>query len=111
MSLEIVKKIVDIMVDKKAQDIEVIKVEKITSLTDYMVLCTATSSTHIRTLAGEIEEKLKSEQFLHHKEGHESSSWVLIDYVDIIVNIFSKETREFYRLDKIWSDGEKLDLL
>ena len=73
-------------------------------------MATATSSTHVRALAEEVEEKL-SEQGIepHHIEG-KATGWILLDYNDVIVHIFSREAREFYGLDRIWSDGNVINL-
>jgi ribosome-associated protein len=110
MSLDLVKTIVKVLDEKKAQDIEVIKIGELTSLADYIIICTGTSSTQIKSLAGEIEAKVEKEVKIHHKEGVSTATWILLDYVDVIVNIFHNETRDFYKLDKLWVDGEKLDI-
>jgi len=108
--MDLLKKVISVLQDKKAVDIEVIKVQDITSLTDYMVICTGTSSTQIKALAGAIEEKVEDEFNLHHKEGYSSANWILLDYVDVVVSIFHPESRSFYNLDKIWSDGERISI-
>ncbi len=95
---------------KKAKDINAIKIDDLTVLTTYFLLCTATSSTHVRALADEVEEKLKEQGIEpHHIEG-KASGWVVLDYNAVIVHIFTAAQREFYALDKMWSDGKQLDL-
>lgn len=95
---------------KKAKDINCIKIDGLTLLTSYFLLCTATSNTHVRALADEVEEKLKESGVTpHHIEG-KTSGWLVLDYSSVIVHIFTPKEREFYALDKMWSDGEKLDL-
>ncbi|HEY9060144.1 MAG TPA: ribosome silencing factor [Pseudobacteroides sp.] len=105
-SKEMVDKIVEILDSKKAKDINVISIENISILSDYFVICNGTSSTHIKTLADELEEKME-EQGLRcfHKEGYNSARWILLDYGDVIVHIFHEEDRGFYNLERLWSDG------
>lgn len=97
--------------DKKAMDIQVIEIADLTSVADYFVICTASSSTHARTLADEVEEKLEADSDRKfHKEGYRDTSWILIDYGDIVFHIFYGETREFYNLEHLWADAKKLDV-
>ena len=96
---------------KKALEIVVMKVDDKTTLTDYFVIMTGTSSTHIRALADEIEEKVKRnlETLPHHREGV-TSSWVLVDYESVVVNVFQQEARELYALERLWGDGTRVDI-
>lgn len=110
-SFKMVKDIVKILDDKKAQKIEVIKLADITSLADYFVICTGTSSTHVKTLADEVDEKIDAAgKLTYHKEGYQSASWVLLDYGDVVVHVFYGEAREFYNLEHLWSDGEQINV-
>ncbi len=96
---------------KKGLNIQVIEISDISVLADYMVIATGTSSTHVKALADEVEYKLDRAGFsVSHIEGYRSNSWILLDYVDVIVNIFSDEAREFYDLDRLWQDGNPVDL-
>lgn len=96
---------------KKGLDIQVIEIGDISVLADYMVIATGTSSTHVKALADEVEYKLDEAGFsVSHIEGYRSNSWILLDYVDVIVNVFSDEAREFYDLDRLWQDGKPVDL-
>lgn len=96
---------------KKGLDIQVIEISDISVLADYMVIATGTSSTHVKALADEIEYKLDEAGIsVSHIEGYRSNSWILLDYVDVIVNVFSDEAREFYDLDRLWQDGKPVDL-
>ncbi|HOJ09065.1 MAG TPA: ribosome silencing factor [Clostridiales bacterium] len=100
------EKITEILLDKKAKDVDVIKVENITILADYFVICTGTSTTHIKTLADEVIFKLKEEGIeFHHMEGYESSRWILLDYGSVVIHIFHEEERKYYSLERLWSDG------
>ena len=96
---------------KKGLDIQVIEIGDISVLADYMVIATGTSSTHVKALADEVEYKLDEAGIsVSHSEGYRSNSWILLDYVDVIVNVFSDEAREFYDLDRLWQDGKPVDL-
>ena len=101
---ELVKNIINILEDKKAININVIDVREKSILADYFIIATGTSNTHINALADELEFRLKEKNiFLNSKEGKNYNSWILLDYGDIIVHIFSEETRKFYNLEELWS--------
>ena len=108
---ELMETIVSVADSKKARDIVVMQVTGQTTLTDYFVIMTGTSNTHIRALGDEIELQVKERlQVLpHHWEGV-TSNWVLVDYNSVVVNIFQKEAREMYALERLWSDGTRIDI-
>lgn len=92
---------------KKAQDIVIIDIQEKASFADYFVICSGTSERQIRTLVDEVEEALAKEGlFVKSVEGKQSSGWILMDFGDIIVNLFTKEMREKYSIEKIWGDCE-----
>ncbi len=96
---------------KKGEDIQVIEISDISVLADYMVIATGSSSTHVKALADEVEYQLDNAGVsVSHIEGYRSNSWILLDYVDVIVNVFDDEARHFYDLDRLWQDGAKVDL-
>ena len=96
---------------KKGHDIKVIKVADKTTLADYLVICSGTSSTQIRALADECEYRLKEAGYEElHREGQPGGDWILLDFKDIIVHVFSKEARAFYDLERFWKDGEEIDM-
>ncbi len=102
---------VKILDSKKAKDIDLLKVGELTILTDYFVICTADSSTQVKALADALEdefEKLDIKPFS--REGKDGMNWLLLDYGDVIVHIFYREMREFYSLEKLWDDAEKIDI-
>mgnify|MGYP000112909814 CR=1 FL=1 len=110
-SLELAKETVKILDEKKAMDLKVIGIKDISVLADYFVFSTGTSSTHVKSLAEEVEFKLK--QFgvsPEHVDGYRSNSWVLLDYGNVMVHIFTEDAREFYNLDRLWQDAEKIDI-
>ena len=97
---------VEFLEDKKAKDIQIVNMEKISILADYFVICSGTSITHIRALADELEEKMKEAGYeAFHQEGYETARWILVDYGEVIVHIFHDEDRAFYNLERLWSDG------
>ena len=110
-NLEMAKKCAQILDDKKGININAIKVDELSSIADYIILATGTSSTHVKALADEVEVQLKAEGIMpDHVEGHRSNSWILIDYKDVIVHVFSDEARTFYNLDKLFEKGEIVEL-
>ncbi|MDO4731583.1 MAG: ribosome silencing factor [Clostridia bacterium] len=109
--LDIVKVTVKALDGKKAYDICAIDVEEVSTLADYFVIATGSSSTQIKALADEVEFRLKQEGInVNHIEGHRSNSWVLLDYGSVIVHVFSEEARDFYDLDRLWKDGKDIDI-
>lgn len=109
---ELVKYTCDALLERKGRDIEVLHIEQLTTLTEYFVICSATSTTQVKALADSVEFHLKNDHGVmpHHVEGFESSSWILLDYGGMLVHIFLPETRDFYRLENLWKDGEKVPL-
>ena len=96
---------------KKATDIKVLKTEALTSLSEYFVICTATSNTQIKALSGICEEKMEEQgEPAHHIEGYRSGTWVLMDFSHVIVHIFMDEARQFYNLERLWNDSEEIDI-
>ncbi len=107
---DILKKIVQTLDTKKAEDVDVIGISDLTIIADYFVIATGTSTTHTKSLADEVEFKLKQAGVVPTRtEGYNGSSWILLDYSDIVVHIFYKETRNYYSLERLWADGEKID--
>ena len=98
--------------NKKAQDIKVLKIMDLTIVTDYIVIATGSSTTQVKSLADEVEFKLKQDLGLEptRVEGYESRNWILMDYDTVIVHIFHPEAREYYNLDKLWADGEEIEI-
>ena len=96
---------------KKGLDIQVIEISDISVLADYMVIATGNSSTHVKALADEVEYQLdKAGISVSHIEGYRSNTWILLDYIDVIVNVFDNEARDFYDLDRMWQDSKPVDI-
>ena len=97
--------------DKKAEDIRVIDISEVSTLADYFIIASATNSNQIQALIDAVGEELgKRGHEAKQVEGNRNSSWVLMDYGDIIVHIFSQEDRLFYNLEKIWTDGKRIEV-
>ena len=96
---------------KKGENIQLLKTQELTTLADYFVICTASSSTHVKTLTDAVEAAADDvgEPVLR-REGHRSGSWVLLDYGCVIVHVFQDEARKFYDLERLWSDAEGVDI-
>ena len=97
--------------EKKGMNIKLLKIDKVSSLADYFLICTGTSNTHVRTLCDFAEYTLEElgEPMLG-REGHRGNSWELLDYGTIVVHVFTEEAREFYSLERLWADAETIDI-
>lgn len=94
------------MKEKKAEDIRIIDIEKISTLADYFLIASGTNRNQVHAIADFVEEKLGRAGYeVQHTEGYESANWILLDYGDIIVHIFDRKNRLYYDLDRIWRDG------
>ncbi len=97
--------------EKKGQNIKLLKIDKVSSLADYFLICTGTSNPHVKTLCDYAEFTLDNlgEPMLG-REGHRGNSWELLDYGSVVVHVFTEEAREFYSLERLWADAEQVDL-
>jgi ribosome-associated protein len=106
-ALELARQAVDVASDKQANNIVLLDVRDICSFADYFIICSGESSRQIRTISDEIEKTLKQEGVLpHHREGGMDSGWLLLDYTDVIIHIFSAEERDYYKLDDLWQEAK-----
>ena len=101
------KKIMTILEEKKATDILALDISEISTLADYFVLASAENVRQLDALEDAVEEDVRLEV---NKEGESSSGWILMDYRDIVVHLFTKEQRAFYDLEKIWSDAKRTEI-
>ena len=109
-TLEILKTAAKALDSKKALDVQAIEIGDLTIITDFFLLATATSSTHVRALADEVEEMLsRAGVEPHHIEGR-ATGWILLDYGSVVVHVFDKKSRDFYQLERLWNDGVPYDL-
>ena len=110
-SLALAKEIVKILDANKAGQIKLLRVNDRTVMTDYFVICTGTSNTHIKSLSGEVEYKLGEAGIAHTGvDGYDSGIWIVMDYTTVMVHIFNREQRDFFKLEKRWADAEDIDI-
>lgn len=96
---------------KKGEEIKVLKTEGLTTLADYFVICTATSTTQIKAMSDACEEAMEQQgETVHHIEGHRDGAWLLMDFSCVIVHVFTDEARKFYDLERLWADAQEVDL-
>ncbi len=104
---KIADKAYTILEDKKARNIEIIDITEVSTLADYFIIASGTSTTHIRTIADELEFRMGEAGYnLIHKEGYESARWILLDFGELVIHVFHEEDRSFYNLERLWSDGK-----
>jgi len=105
-STDLANRISDIIFTKKGFNVLVIDLRNLVSFTDYFVICSADSDTQVKAIADEVDKILSDDGIkCWHKEGLKALSWVLLDYVDVVVHVFKKDSREFYNLEKLWGDA------
>lgn len=110
-SLEMAKLAIDALEDKKAEDIKVIDISEVSVIADYFIIAGGNNTSQIQALCDNVEEKLGRAGFLlKQKEGYETANWVLMDFGDVIVHVFDKENRLLYDLERIWRDGNSIDV-
>lgn len=107
---EIAKLTYNALDDKKAEDIKVLEIGNITVIADYFVIANGTNSSQVQALVDNVMDELsKNGHEPKRVEGHRTASWILMDYGDVVVHIFSKEDRLFYDLERIWRDGKVIE--
>lgn len=108
---EAAKLAVQALLDKQASDIRLLKTTELTVLADYFLICTANSTPHVRTLYDKVDKRLSEAGMPPvRREGYRNSNWLLLDFGCLIVHIFQKETREFYNLERLWSDAQEINI-
>ncbi len=96
---------------KRAEDIQVIGIRDLTVIADYFIIANGTSTTQTKALADEVEYQLKEKGITPLRtEGYQGAQWIVLDYGDIVVHVFYKETRQYYNLERLWRDGENVDI-
>ncbi len=111
ISREMAKTACHALSEKKAEDLRVIEISEISPLADYFIIATGSNTNQIQAMVDAVDEALtKADHPVKQIEGNRNSSWVLMDYGDIIVHIFSQEDRLFYNLEKIWTDGKRIEV-
>lgn len=109
-TLDMTKIAVNALADKKGEDIQIIDIQDISPLADYFILASGANKSQIQAMADAVEEKMhKSGHSLKQVEGYDGGTWVLLDFYDIIIHIFDRESRSFYDLERIWRDGKFIE--
>ena len=97
--------------EKKGMDIKLLKIDRVSTLADYFLICTGTSNTHVKTLCDYAEYTLEQlDEPMLGREGHRGNAWELLDFGTIVVHVFTDEARKFYDLERLWADAEAVDL-
>ena len=94
--------------DRRANNVVVLDLRGLSSVTDFFVICSGNSDTHVEGIADIIKEKLDEHGVkLWHREGERTASWILLDYIDVMVHVFTEDTRDFYSLERLWGDAPR----
>jgi ribosome-associated protein len=108
-SAALAQKAAAVLLDNKGNDVVVLGLKGVSDMTDFFVIASGTSDTHVRALGDHIQEELKKHGAMaHHVEGIQQGRWVLLDYVDFVVHLFHPSLREFYQLERLWSDAREV---
>jgi ribosome-associated protein len=112
ISLDIIKVIYEALADKKAVNIRVIDISEISEIADFFVIAGGNNQSQVQALSDNVQEKLSEIDIKGARiEGYKAAEWILLDYTDFVVHIFNEEQRAFYELEKIWCDGNKINIL
>ena len=110
-SKDMLKVIIDALQDKKAEDIRVIDISNVSVIADYFVIASGSNTNQIQAMVDNVEEEMFKAGYDDPKvEGYNTASWILLDYTDVIVHVFSKDDRFFYDLERIWRDGREIEV-
>ena len=105
------KQVADLMISKKAIDVVILDLKKLTSATDYFVICSADSDTQVKAIADSVQNGTEAlGERVWHQEGYHALRWIVLDYVDVVVHVFHKEERSFYNLDRLWGDAKRTEV-
>lgn len=107
---DMAKIVYDALDEKKGEDIKVIDISQITTMADYFIIANGTNQSQVQALVDNVQEKMNQAGYhVNRVEGNRDSSWILMDYTDVVVHVFDKEDRLFYDLERIWCDGVVLE--
>ena len=109
-SLDLAQRAAAILLERKANDVVLLSLEGVSDMTDYFLIASGTSDTHVRALGNAVLGDMKKEtgQMAHHVEGLQQGRWVLLDYVDFVVHVFHPTLRSFYQIERLWADAESV---
>lgn len=111
-SLALAQRAAQFAIDNKAQDVVLLDLRGVTDMTDFFIIASGTSDTHVRSIGQHVMEDMKKHEGspAHHVEGLEKGRWVLLDFVDFVVHVFHPTLRNFYQLERLWADAEQIPL-
>ncbi len=111
-SLELAQRAASILLDRKGNDVVLLSLKGVSDMTDYFLIASGTSDTHVRALGQSVLEDMKKQtgQMAHHVEGLQQGRWVLLDYVDFVVHVFHPTLRNFYQIERLWADAEVIPI-
>lgn len=110
-TLEFSYKIAELMLGKKGYNIKFLDLQKLSTIGDYFVICSADSDVQVKAIADEVDKKLSKMGIkCYHREGYESLNWVILDYFDVVVHIFKNTAREYYGLERLWGDAKVIEV-
>lgn len=110
-SKELADIVVNLIQSKKGYDITILDLRDLSAVADYFIICSGDANVHVKAIADEIDKMLRKNGIkCYHKEGYNSLNWVLLDYFDVVVHVFRKESREFYNLEKLWGDAKTINI-
>lgn len=102
------KKIIKFVLSKKAEDVHLLDIRKISPLADFFIICSGVSDVQVKAIADAVIEGCEKNGIeIYHVEGYESLGWVLIDFVDVVLHIFQPEVRAYYQLERLWGDAPR----
>jgi ribosome-associated protein len=109
---ELAQRAAAILIDRKANDVVLLSLKGVSDMTDYFLIASGTSDTHVRSLGNSVLEDMKKQvgQTAHHVEGLSQGRWVLLDYVDFVVHVFHPTLRNFYQIERLWADAQVVPL-
>lgn len=102
---QLAHQIAAVALSKKASEIVILDLREITSITDFFVICSGAVAQHVKAIVDEIDQRLRPENKPWHIEGYQNLTWVLMDYVDVVVHVFQPEARAYYNLERLWADA------
>jgi len=109
ISTEMANKAVALLKDKKARDIRLLDIHELSTIADYFIIATGSSTTQVQAMSDELEEKMDLAGYeMHHKEGFRNGRWILLDFGNIIIHLFHDEERQFYNLERLWVDAKTI---
>lgn len=110
-SKEMVKSVISALEDKKGEDIRIIDIQDVSEIADYFIIASGSNRNQVQAMTDSVEEALgRAGCECKQIEGYQNGNWILMDYLDVVVHVFSKEDRLFYDLERIWRDGKTIDV-